>query len=590
MAIPNHFIQELLNRVDIVDVIDSALPLKKAGANYVACCPFHGEKTPSFTVSQTKQFYHCFGCGAHGTAISFLMEQHGLGFVEAVEELAKRVGVVVPKEARDAQRPPRPAPDLYEIMQSASSFYRGELKKSDRAISYLKQRGLTGEIAARFQLGYAPPGWQALRDISPDYESGALASVGLTIKNDEGRVYDRFRDRIMFPIHDQRGQIIGFGGRVMSGENQDGPKYLNSPETALFQKGQELYGLYLARQAIRASGKVVVVEGYMDVVALSQHGIEYAVATLGTATTPIHINKLTRQTDNIVFCFDGDAAGRKAAWRAALNALPAVTDGLKLSFLFLPQEHDPDTFVREFGHEGFENAMSGALTLSAYIVQELSERHDLGSQEGRVRFLNDAKPILQQVQAQGLNLMLRKRIAELANVTQSEVETLLKLETPRRPAQVLAKLQRRPPTLSRKLLQLLMLQPSLAQRLDIATLPDDLPEREALVHFIEAAQSNPMANSALLLQILRGVVSDALMRDLTADSLQLDDDTAEQKQGESFDIEGEFLGALAQLQGSSRQREVASVLQLAQQFGIASLTPEQREQLQQFRRSEPPKE
>ncbi len=576
MAIPNHFIQELLNRVDIVDVVDAAVPLKKAGANYIACCPFHGEKTPSFTVSQTKQFYHCFGCGAHGTAISFLMEYQGLGFVDAVEDLAKRIGVVVPQEARDTPKAARPAPDLYEIMQQTSIFYRAELKKSERAIAYLKGRGLSGEIAARFQMGYAPPGWQGLREIFPQYESDVLLSVGLTIRNDEGRVYDRFRDRIMFPIHDQRGQVIGFGGRVMGGESRDGPKYLNSPETPLFQKGQELYGLFLARQAIRHSGCVVVVEGYMDVVALAQHGIEYAVATLGTATTPVHIAKLTRQTDNIIFCFDGDAAGRKAAWRAAMNALPALTDGLKLSFLFLPPEHDPDTYVREFGREGFESALSGALTLSAYVMQELSERHDLGSQEGRVRFLNDAKPVLQQVQAQGFNLMLRKRVAELAGVAQAEVETLLKLEMPRRPHQALAKAPRRAPTLSRKLMQLLMLRPALAQQIDAEMLPGGLPDREVLVRMIVTAQADPRVSSAGLIQGLRGVVSEKLLGELAGELLQWNE--------EDFEIEQEFEGAMRQLQGASQQRDVAALLQLAQERGLNALTPEQREQLQQFRR------
>jgi DNA primase len=576
MAIPSHFIQELLNRVDIVDVVDAAVPLKKAGANYVACCPFHGEKTPSFTVSQTKQFYHCFGCGAHGTAISFLMEYQGLGFVDAVEDLAKRIGVAVPQEARDTPMTARPAPDLYEVMQQASVFYRAELKKSERAISYLKGRGLSGEVAARFQMGYAPPGWQGLREVFPHYETDTLLSVGLTIKNDEGRIYDRFRDRVMFPIHDQRGQVIGFGGRVMSGESNDGPKYLNSPETPLFQKGQELYGLFLARQAIRHSGCVVVVEGYMDVVALAQHGIEYAVATLGTATTPVHIAKLTRQTDNIAFCFDGDAAGRKAAWRAAMNALPALTDGLKLSFLFLPPEHDPDTYVREFGREGFEAALSGALTLSAYVMQELSERHDLGSQEGRVRFLNEAKPILQQVQAQGFNLMLRKRVAELAGVAQVEVENLLKLEAPRRPRQALAKAPRRAPTLSRKLLQLLMIRPALAQQIDADVFPANFPDRDALVRMIVTAQAHPLISSAGLIQGLRGVVPEKLLGELAGELLQWDE--------EDFELEQEFEGAIRQLQGASQQRDIAALLQLAQERGLNALTPEQREQLQQFRR------
>ncbi len=582
MSIPSHFIQELLNRVDIVDVVDAAVPLRKAGANYVACCPFHGEKTPSFTVSQTKQFYHCFGCGAHGTAIGFLMEYQGLGFVDAVEDLARRIGVVVPQEARDGGKAPRPAPDLYEIMQQAAVFYKAELKKSERAINYLKERGLSGEIAARFQMGYAPPGWQGLREVFPAYEADSLSSVGLTIRNDEGRVYDRFRDRIMFPIHDQRGQIIGFGGRVLGAESGDGPKYLNSPETPLFQKGLELYGLFLARQAIRASGRVVVVEGYMDVVALAQHGIEYAVATLGTATTPNHINKLTRQTDDIVFCFDGDAAGRKAAWRAAMNALPAVADGLRLSFLFLPAEHDPDTYVREFGREGFESALSGALTLSAYILQELSERHDLGSQEGRVRFLNEAKPILQQIRAQGLNLMLRKRVAELAGVAQSEVEALLKLEVPGQPRQVQAKAPRRAPTLSRKLLQLLMFRPALAQQMDAEMLPASLPERESIVQVMQMAQANPLVSSAGLLQSLYGTIPEKLLGDLAGELLQWDE--------EGFALEQEFEGVLRQLQGATRQKEVTALLQIAQERGLQALSPEQREQLQQFRRGGSPKE
>lgn len=576
--IPEHFIQELLNRVDIVDVIDSYVPLKKAGANHIACCPFHGEKTPSFTVSPTKQFYHCFGCGVHGTAIGFLMEYQGLSFVEAVEELAKRVGVKVPQVERDMMAPKKVIePSQYEVMQQASNFYRAELKKSESAIQYLKGRGLSGEIAGRFQMGYAPPGWQNLRSVFDQYESGTLTALGLTIKNDEGRVYDRFRDRVMFPIHDQRGQVIGFGGRVLNGEGNDGPKYLNSPETPLFQKGQELYGLFLARQAIRAAGCVVVVEGYMDVVALAQSGIEYAVATLGTATTPQHIAKLTRQTDNIIFCFDGDAAGRKAAWRAAINALPALTDGLKLSFLFLPTEHDPDTYVREFGREKFEAELKAALPLSAYLLQELSIRHELGSQEGRVRFLDDAKPILQQVQAQKLNLMLRKRVAELAGVTQAEVESLLKLEAPSPQRQAIKKAPRRAPTLSRKLLQLLLIQPDLALRLEMSDLPTNTVEHDALVRCLMVVQADALVRPAALLQALHGSVSERLLSELAGELLSWED--------EGFDIAQEFEGALQQLKGASQQAEVDKILQLAQERGIAALAPEQLETLQQFRRS-----
>ena len=456
--IPESFIQELLNRVDIVDVVDRSVPLKKAGANYSACCPFHNEKSPSFTVSPTKQFYHCFGCGAHGTAIGFLMEHQGLSFVEAVHELAKMVGLIVPQETRDPDRPSQKAtPGLQAVLQQASNYYRGELKKSPRAIEYLKARGLTGEVAARFQMGYAPTGWQNLEAVFADYQSEVLKTAGLVVENEQGRRYDRFRDRIMFPIHDQKGQVIGFGGRVI--DPADTPKYYNSPETPLFQKGHELYGLFLARRAIRDAGRALVVEGYMDVVALAQYGIEYAVAALGTATTPFHITKLMRQTDEVVFCFDGDAAGLNAAWRAAMNALPALTDTLRLSFLFLPSEHDPDSYVREFGKDAFEAAMKTALPLSAYIIQHLSEGNNLQSQEDRVRFLNDAEPILKQIVAPRLTLLLRKRIAELAGISLDEMQDMIKLpDTNRRPAKTVTRQSRTTMSLQRRFVLMLLMQ------------------------------------------------------------------------------------------------------------------------------------
>src|SRR5579862_7714207 len=336
--IPQEFIQSLLGRVDIVDVVDRYVPLKKSGANFQACCPFHTEKTPSFTVSPTKQFYHCFGCGAHGNAIGFLMEYSGLAYPEAIRSLAETVGLQVPetrgggfKSATDA------APGLAARMTEALSYYRAELKKSKPAIDYLKGRGVSGEIAARYGLGYAPDGWQNLEAVFPDYGTAPLKDTGLVIDSDPGesgekrsRRYDRFRHRVMFPILDARGNVIGFGGRVIGpGE----PKYLNSPETPLFEKGRELYGLYQARRAIRDANQVIVVEGYMDVVALAQHGVENAVATLGTATTPVHVAKLLKMAENVVFCFDGDAAGRKAAWRALEVSLPVLADGKLVSFL-----------------------------------------------------------------------------------------------------------------------------------------------------------------------------------------------------------------------------------------------------------------
>ncbi len=341
--IPQSFIQDLLNRVDIVDVVGRYVQLKKGGANFGGLCPFHSEKSPSFTVSPTKQFYHCFGCGAHGTAIGFLIEYAGVGFVDAVKDLAQSVGMTVPEQedkllpAQRAEQQSRTLA-LSEVMTKASDFYRRELRSAARAIDYLKGRGLSGEVAGKFWLGYAPDGWDSLKTLFPDYEANELVEAGLVIDRSEeesgGRKrYDRFRDRIMFPIRNSKGQVIGFGGRVM---DKGEPKYLNSPETPLFQKGSELYGLFEARQAIREKGYVLVTEGYMDVVALAQFGFAQAVATLGTACTPVHVQKLLRQTENVIFSFDGDAAGRRAARRALEACLPHASDNKSLKFLFLP--------------------------------------------------------------------------------------------------------------------------------------------------------------------------------------------------------------------------------------------------------------
>src|SRR5512146_575977 len=409
-VIPKSFIQDLLNRLDIVDVIERYLPLKKAGANYVACCPFHTEKSPSFTVSQTKQFYHCFGCGAHGTAIGFVMEHTGMGFVEAVEELAKSIGVTVPKEASSIPQH-KVAPDLYDLMQTATRYDREQLKKNQRAIDYLKGRGLSGEVAARFGIGYSPDDWQNLKAAVPNYQDASLVETGLVIEGDGGKRYDRFRDRIMFPIVNVRGQVIGCGGRVL---DKGEPKYLNSPETTLFEKGHELYGLFQAQKAIRAHQRVIVVEGYMDVVALAQHGVEYAVATLGTATTPFHVQKLLRLCDQVVFCFDGDAAGRKAAWRALENTLPVVSDGKEARFLFLPDGEDPDDFVRKRGKAAFEDALDAAVPLSRYLLGELAAQHAPTTAEGRAALVAAAKPYVAQIAAPVLGVLVRRQLAELA--------------------------------------------------------------------------------------------------------------------------------------------------------------------------------
>lgn len=421
--IPDSFKQELLARIDIVDVVDPRVPLKKAGTNWKACCPFHAEKTPSFVVSPVRQTYHCFGCGAHGNAIGFLMEYGGLGYIDALRELADMAGMKLPEFAPegDAGRP-RATPDLYELMSRAAAFYKESLKNSPRAIEYLKGRGLTGAIAARFSMGYAPDGWQNLQRVFADYDAQALVDCGLVIVSDSGRRYDRFRDRVMFPIADQRGQIIGFGGRVIdAGE----PKYLNSPETPLFEKGRELYGLGQAREAIRRSGRIMVVEGYMDVVALAQHGVEGAVATLGTATTPTHVLKMLRQVDRIVYCFDGDDAGRKAAWHALEITLGSIPDGKSASFLFLPREHDPDSFVREHGAQTFLQLADRAEPLSEYLLRELGRRNNLATAEGRAKVVTDARPLLEKMTAPVLQLQLIRGIAELAEIPPDDAARLL---------------------------------------------------------------------------------------------------------------------------------------------------------------------
>lgn len=482
--IPESFKQDLLNRVDIVEVVSRYVQLKKGGANFLGLCPFHTEKSPSFTVSPTKQFYHCFGCGQHGNAIGFLMAYAGMGYVDAVKDLAAGAGLTVPEDtSRQRPREERDREqDLYALMERAMEFYRAQLKKSDKAIAYLKGRGLSGEIAARFRIGYAPDDWQGLKGAFADYDNRALVDAGLVIAG-EGKRYDRFRDRVMFPISNARGATIGFGGRVM-GEGE--PKYLNSPETALFEKGRELYGLVQAREAMRNSSRVLVVEGYMDVVALAQFGIGNAVATLGTATTPTHVGKLLRLAEEIVFCFDGDAAGRKAAWRALEVSLPLALDHKPFRFLFLPEGDDPDSYVRTHGKEALEKLAAESQTLSGFLLGELRAGNDLATPEGRSRFISEAKPHLEKITARGLKLQLVKEVAQLARVSQDEAERLLEVRstsTYRRPAS--AHVQAAPPpSLESQLLRVLLIEPNIAAKLDIELLDQNLPEGRAVAALV----------------------------------------------------------------------------------------------------------
>ena len=424
MAIPQSFIQELLARVDVVDVVGKYVQLKKGGANFMGLCPFHGEKSPSFTVSPSKQFFHCFGCGKNGNAIGFLMEHTGMTFVEAVKDLAQQVGMQVPEEQQSPEDRARAAAQkarqdsLSDILEKAGESWRKHLKDTPRAVDYLKGRGLSGQIAKRFGLGYAPDGWRNLASVFPKYDDTLLTESGLVIEGDDDKRYDRFRDRIMFPIRNIKGECIGFGGRVLG----DGtPKYLNSPETPVFHKGRELYGLFEAREALHSAGYVLVTEGYMDVVALAQLGFPNAVATLGTACTPDHVQKLFKFTDAVVFSFDGDAAGRRAARKALEGALPYATDTRSIKFLFLPAEHDPDSYIRAHGREGFAEQIRQAEPLSRFLIEAASADCDLRSAEGRARLSSQARPLWSLLPDGALK---RQLLAELAQHIQLPTEEL----------------------------------------------------------------------------------------------------------------------------------------------------------------------
>jgi DNA primase len=545
--IPQHFIDDLLNRVDIVELIDGRVPLKKAGREYQACCPFHNEKTPSFTVSPTKQFYHCFGCGAHGTAIGFLMEYDHMEFVEAIEELAKNVGVEVPREVSDNRaRQDKRAPDLYELMQRAATFYSQQLRlhpESNPGIAYLKGRGLSGEVARDFGIGYAPPGWDNLFKAMGGQNPQLLITAGLLVEKEGGKRYDKFRDRIMFPIRDRRGRIIGFGGRVLSPD--DKPKYLNSPETPIFHKGRELYGLYEARQAHRELPRLMVVEGYMDVVALAQYGIRYAVASLGTAVTAEHLEQLFRATDEVVFCFDGDRAGRDAAWRGLEIALPHMRDGRRLRFMFMPDGEDPDTLVRQIGAEAFEQQLSAAPSLDEFLIEQFKQQGDFKRMDGQARLVEQSRPLLAKLPEGIYRHKLLERLAPLANIAPEKLAQMLGLggattaATPaRRQPPPRRGSQKQQPSQLRHAITLLLQHPELAasagdaQRFAVL----QQPGIALLIELLELLQGNPHLSTAALLEHWRGREEERHLFTLAQQELLLD--------AEQDDLEKEFLGAV----------------------------------------------
>ena len=513
--IPSDFIDELLAKVDIVDIIDEQVPLKKGGANYMACCPFHKEKTPSFSVSPTKQFYHCFSCGAHGSAIGFVMEHQGLSFPEAVQFLADRVGMVVPKVRGQNDNPEiraerkKKQQTLEETTAAAADFYAQQLKFNPTAKAYLDKRGLSAEVIAHYGLGYAPDGWQPLAQVFQPYPNTALVDTGMVIDN-EGRHYDRFRHRIMFPIRNPRGQVIGFGGRVLDDSK---PKYLNSPDTPLFDKGKNLYGLYEGRAAVKEAGRILVVEGYMDVVALAQFGVGYGVAALGTATTAEHVKILMRQADSIYFCFDGDSAGRKAAWRALENSLPQLKDDKSLHFLFLPEEHDPDSYIRAYGKTQFEDALlNQSKPLSEYFWEHLSDGINLNTQEGKAELVKTSSPLLAQITAPALAYLLKQRLSELVGIDPDNLARLLGQEAPKR--HVKQKSYKLPPisvkqpvmlTLVQRQIRSLLINPDWAAYID---LPDYLVldgDFACLANLAESIKSHAaVSETAQVLEYMRG--------------------------------------------------------------------------------------
>lgn len=495
--IPQDFLEQLLSRIDLVEIVDARVQLRKSGREYSACCPFHAEKTPSFTVSPAKQFYHCFGCGAHGNAIGFLMAYEGLGFMDTVEELARSVGMELPRNAQiDQDR----HEDLFSLVAQAADFFCKQLREHparQKAVDYLHHRGLTGEVVDTFRIGYAPPEWESL--CKTLLRTGATAkhliTAGLAVERDNGQIHDRFRDRIIFPIRDPRGRTIGFGGRALG---DAAPKYLNSPETPLFRKGKELYGLYEARINERTLQRITVVEGYIDVVALAQYGIRHTVATLGTATTPEHLERLFRVTSDILFCFDGDRAGREAAWRALENALPKLRDGHQIHFLFLPDDEDPDSLIRKEGREAFERRMDRALPLSDYFFKHLGADVDAHSLDGRARLAERARPLLNKIPDGVFRDMMVQRLAEKAGIGRHSIESRLTALNADPVGYRNINPARTPVRLA---IALLLNHLGLAQKVDnIERLKElSVPGMPLLAELIEILQINPHINSVAVL-------------------------------------------------------------------------------------------
>ncbi|MBC3253779.1 DNA primase [Serratia fonticola] len=567
--IPRVFINDLLARTDIVDLIDARVKLKKQGKNYHACCPFHHEKTPSFTVNGDKQFYHCFGCGAHGNAVDFLMNYDRLEFVETIEELATMHGLEVPYEAGTGPTPieRHQRQSLYQLMEQLSAFYQQSLHQSNgtQARNYLQQRGLSDDVIRHFAIGFAPAGWDnALKRFGRDTDSrAALNDAGMLVTNDQGRTYDRFRERVMFPIRDKRGRVIAFGGRVLG----DGmPKYLNSPETEVFHKGRQLYGLYEAQQSHANPQRLLVVEGYMDVVALAQYGIDYAVASLGTSTTAEHIQLLFRATDNVVCCYDGDRAGREAAWRALETALPYLNDGRQLRFMFLPDGEDPDTLVRKEGKDAFEQRMELAQPLSTFLFETLMPQVDLSSPDGRAKLSTLALPLITQVPGEALRLYLRQELGKKLGIPDEfQLEKLLSKQAENaNPYQ--------PPQLKRTTMRILI--GLLVQNPHLATLVPSLdglqqvklPGLQLFTELVNLCLAQPGLTTGQILEEYRDTKFSSNLETLSAWNDISDNEIAEKT----------FLDSLNHMFDSVLEQRLEELLALSRTQG---LTPSEREEV-----------
>jgi len=552
--IPQPFIDDVLNRTDLVELIESYLPLKKAGNSFVACCPFHSEKTPSFNVIAKKQFYHCFGCGSSGNAISFVMNYLNQGFLDALETLASRLGLTVPHATQTHKN--KPSQDLYQLLEQVNHFYQQALKnQGHEAIAYLRQRGVTGAIAKRFQLGYASDAWHTLEHQFRQLKKG-LISTGMLIQKDDGKTYDRYRQRIMFPIHDRHGRIIGFGGRALNNEHK--PKYLNSPETPLFQKNRELYGLHLILSHNRNQESILIVEGYLDVIALAQFGINNAVATLGTATSSHHIQLLAKHSKQLLFCFDGDLAGKQAAWRALETSLPHLDNGLDLRFVFLPDGQDPDTFIRQAGVEAFKAQLKQAIPLNQYLLDTLSQALDLQNAAGKSQLVHACKPLLQQIPQGSYKELLLDELARITHIDNHRLRQLIETKASTSIVKAEDKPVKRSPL--RLAVALLLQHPKLYESCRDAIQIESLKGRgqKILQTLLTQLAKNPEANTASLLELWR---DDSLFDALTKLAL-LDLQIAEQ------DLTKTFIGLISFFQKQNLENKINEYIAKSKKQGL----------------------